>query len=214
MNRALLGARLHRAAWSVLGVLPGGLDQRATAAYFERGFRGGNPWDYSEREYEKARLTLLQELLPSGTPATTLEVGCAEGHLTTRLHTRWPAQELHVIDVSPTAVDRARIRVGATDRVHFEVTDLRAWTDRWSGPPLDLVILTDVLYYLGSPRSVRRTLRGLRPHLAPTATVLVGHAAEPATWLHPTARRTLGLTGPTLTRDLAGHGYTVDVLTG
>lgn len=213
MNRDLLGARLHRVAWSVLGTLPFGWDQRLTAAYFERGFRGGSPWDYDERQYEVQRLAMLGELLPTEQPARILEVGCAEGHLTTRLHTLWPTSDLHVIDVSETAIDRARIRVGSSEHVSYKVTDLRAWTEAWTGPPLDLVILTDVLYYLGSARSVRRTLQDLRRHLAPGATIVLGHAAEPATWLHPTARRALSSPGPGHTRDLAGHGYTVDVLT-
>lgn len=213
MDRDLLGARLHRIAWSVLGILPFGLDQKATAAYFERGFKSGNPWDYDERQYENQRLAMLSELLPEHRPQTALEVGCAEGHLTQRLHTRWPSTDLRVIDVSSTAIDRARIRVGSSETVRYEVTDLRAWTESYDGPPLDLVILTDVLYYLGSSRTVRRTLEGLRRHLDGSGTVIVGHAAEPATWLHPTARKALGLTGPTQTRDLAGHDYTIDVLT-
>lgn len=209
MSADWLGARLHCSAWSVLGVLPGRMDQRAAAAYFHRHYRRDDPWAYGGPA-EQRRLAMVEESLPPVPPMTVLEVGCGEGHLTQRLAQRWPGSEVRVIDVSERAVRRARERVGSA--ASFEVTDVRAWARSYAGPPVGLVVMTDVLYYLGSRAHVRRALRRVRPHLAPGGHVLVGHAAAPASWLHRWAAEGLGLPVCRESSTLSGAGYRVSVL--
>jgi SAM-dependent methyltransferase len=67
------------------------------------------PWAFSERAAELLRHRWVVETVRSFAPKRTLDVGCSLGQLTgalARLET-----ELHAIDVSPTAVARARARV-------------------------------------------------------------------------------------------------------
>ena len=63
MSADWLGARLHCSAWSVLGVFPGRMDQRAAAAYFHRHYRRDDPWAYGGPA-EQRRLAMVEESLP------------------------------------------------------------------------------------------------------------------------------------------------------
>lgn len=107
-------------------------------------YRLGDPWNM-ESGLEQARFAATNALIERtfGRVGSLLEVGCGEGHQTLRLLEL--ADEVHGIDVSPTAIARARVRVPGA---RFEATDLHGqpWGD---GPGrFDLVVACEVLYYI------------------------------------------------------------------
>ena len=73
------------------------------------------PWSFSERAAELLRHRWVVQTAAQLAPRRALDVGCSLGQLTGAL-AQLPI-ELHAIDVSPTAVSRARARVNATRAV-------------------------------------------------------------------------------------------------
>ena len=56
---------------------------------------------------------------------TVVDLGCGTGMLTASLAERWPQAQIVGVDTSPTMLEQAV--AWATDRVRFELGDLRAW---------------------------------------------------------------------------------------
>jgi len=71
---------------------------------------GNEPWSFSERAVEMLRHERVATLVRSLGPRRVLELGCSLGQMTVRLATL--SAELCAIDLSSTAVCRARDRVG------------------------------------------------------------------------------------------------------
>jgi len=107
-------------------------------------YRLGDPWNM-ESPLEQARFAATNALIERrfGRVASLLEVGCGEGHQTRALAA--VADEVHGIDVSPTAVERARERLPTA---HFAATDIHG--QPWGGEQgrFDLVVACEVLYYI------------------------------------------------------------------
>lgn len=107
-------------------------------------YRLGDPWNM-ESPLEQARFAATNALVERtfGRVGTLLEVGCGEGHQTRVLCA--VADEVHGIDVSPTAVARARERL---PMAHFAATDIHGqpWGDQQGR--FDLVVACEVLYYI------------------------------------------------------------------
>ena len=77
--------------------------------YFEALYKDkGDPWDFETSAYEAAKYAETLAALPQPRFANALEVGCANGVLTTQLGSRCDA--LLSVDVSPTALASARAR--------------------------------------------------------------------------------------------------------
>src|SRR5688500_11498044 len=72
---------------------------------------GQEPWAFSERGVETLRHERTAALVRSFAPRRVLEIGCSLGQMTARL-AELPA-DLVAIDLSPTAVRRARQRLEA-----------------------------------------------------------------------------------------------------
>lgn len=94
---------------------------QATRNYYERRYAGG----YMDRWETERRVRLLDVLedvtLPAG--ARILDYGAGSGALTGLLVERWPDASVIGVDVSETAVARARQRHAADDRIDFAVLD-------------------------------------------------------------------------------------------
>ena len=75
------------------------------------------PWSFSERAAELLRHQWVVATARQYAAARMLDVGCSLGQLTSSL-AKLPT-ELHANDVSPTAVTRARARLGRTAAVRF-----------------------------------------------------------------------------------------------
>ena len=112
--------------------------------YFEDLYREkADPWGFETSPYEAAKYERTLDALPATTLGRVLEVGCANGVLTAKLGPRCDA--LLAIDVSETALEAARARCADQKNIRFEKRGLPA-----EGPagPFDLVVLSEMVYYL------------------------------------------------------------------
>ena len=100
--------------------------------------------------------------------ANGLEIGCAEGWYTQALAER--CKSLLAMDLSPTALARARSRREWPDRVRFAQFDLR----RESLPGgFDLIVIAAVLEYMPNPLTLRRVRQKLVDALRPGGYLMV-----------------------------------------
>lgn len=142
--------------------------------YFDRMYdEAQDPWGFADRWYEERKRAVLLASLPRRRFVRGLELGCSIGVTTEQLVER--VDDLLATDISASAVERARQRVG--DRARVEQLDLR---DGVPDGPFDLVVLSEVGYYL-EREPLRRALRRIRDALAPDGVLVACH------WRHPVA---------------------------
>lgn len=145
------------------------------AEFFERLYRAdSDPWNFETSEYENRKYQATLAALERASYAMALEVGCSIGVLTARLAPR--CGTLHAVDLSPTAIARAKARCGARDNVRFQVG--AAPHDLPSGS-FDLIVLSEVLYYL-SRQDLFALVVWCRGSAARRAEIILCH------WLGPT----------------------------
>lgn len=114
-----------------------------------------DPFGFDSSPYERGKYDDTLAALGDGTFDRALEVGCAVGTFTERLAPR--CRELLAIDVVQAAVDRTSERLKGHSHVQIERLD---FPDQLPPGPFDLVLCSDVLYYL-PVRRLRRCLSEL-----------------------------------------------------
>ncbi|MFD1949508.1 class I SAM-dependent DNA methyltransferase [Sphingomonas arantia] len=140
------------------------------ADYFEKLYRDDpDPWKFETSEYEAAKYDRTLAALPAEQFGRVLEVGCSIGVLTERLAARCDA--LVAVDVSETALARAAERCAGLPQVTFAKM---AVPDEVPEGVFDLVMLSEVVYYLDSPDIVRLGAY-LREATVPGAHLLLVH---------------------------------------
>ena len=130
-----------------------------------------DPWGTTHRWYERRKRDLVMAALPRDTFDRGLEVGCSRGELAADLAPR--CRSLVAVDSSPAAIARARDVVPGN--VETAVLDVPS---QWPDTPFDLVVLSEVGYFL-SPIDLERLLRRIAESLTPQGTVVLCH------WRHP-----------------------------
>lgn len=117
-------------------------------AYFERLYRDSpDPWAFDTSPYEAAKYAATLDALPRGRYARAFEVGCANGALTERLARR--CGRVLAVDVAEAALARARARCADLGGVDVRRMAVPAeWPD---GDGFDLVVVSEVGYYLARP---------------------------------------------------------------
>jgi SAM-dependent methyltransferase len=145
-------------------------------AYFDEMYAAApDPWRLGVRWYERRKYALTLAALDRPRYPRALEVGCSVGVLTERLADRCGA--LLAVDVAASAVELARARTA----VHPHVTvERRRVPAEWPDGGFDLVLLSEVLYYLGDG-DLDRTLHRAAGALNPGGTLLAVH------WRHEVA---------------------------
>jgi SAM-dependent methyltransferase len=152
---------------------------RAPVEHFERLARGSeDPWGYATSEYEQKKYLDTLDHLPLRT-GRTLELGCSVGVFTAMLAPR--CASLSAVDFSPTALRRARERLGDAPGVTFEQ---RRLPEEMPDGPFDTIVCAEILYYW-SADLVREGLRRIEAALASPGTLLV------VSWRHGDPRREL-----------------------
>jgi SAM-dependent methyltransferase len=133
-----------------------------------------DPWSMRSRWYEQRKYALTTAVLPQARYADALEVGCSVGELTAALAGR--CDRLTGWDVSAAAVERARARTAGLPGVRVE----RRSMPGDPLPPSDLLVLSEVLYYLGSG-DLAAVVGQLPGAVRPGGTLVAVH------WRHPVA---------------------------
>ncbi|WP_115278154.1 SAM-dependent methyltransferase [Mycolicibacterium tokaiense] len=130
-----------------------------------------DPWHLATRWYEQRKYAITMSLLPRPRYRHAFEPGCSVGTVTAHLVQR--CDHVTAIDVAQAALDTAAARV--TSGVTFARGSL---DDPWPKGPFDLLVLSEVGYYLAAD-ALEDTLLQEIPRLAPDATVVAAH------WRHP-----------------------------
>lgn len=137
--------------------------------YFERIYTDPDPWSYLTSPYEMAKYERTLSLLPRERFARTLDVGCSIGVLTEKLARR--SDYLDAIDFIPRVVERARSYCQRHPHVRVHVSDLLRFS---TCRPYDLIMCSEILYYLWNPVRCRRAARQkLETLIAPHGHLLV-----------------------------------------
>ena len=139
-------------------------------SYFDALYAGEpDPWQFETSAYEAAKYDATLDALPHDRFASGLEIGCSIGVLTARLAQR--CDELLSLDVSEQALDTARQRCIDLPHVRFEKGQI---PQDWPDGRFDLIVLSEVLYYLDKDDLDRLAARTMLS-LAPGGTVLMVH---------------------------------------
>lgn len=145
-------------------------DETLGDRYFEDVYGASDdPWNFETSEYEHAKYARTLAALPRGRYARALEVGCSIGVLTGLLAER--ADRLLSVDVNDKALARARERNRERANVTFE---RRRLPDETPDGPFDLIVLSEVGYYLSSS-DLERLLDALVERLAPGGDLILVH---------------------------------------
>ncbi|ODN71894.1 class I SAM-dependent methyltransferase [Methylobrevis pamukkalensis] len=123
--------------------------------------RAPDPWAFETSPYEDAKYAATLAALPHARYGRVLEVGCSIGVLTKRLASR--CDHLVAIDPAARALDTARARCLDLPSVSFVQGHVPA---DWPSGSFDLIVLSEVIYYLGAPdvdALAARVDRSLRP---------------------------------------------------
>jgi SAM-dependent methyltransferase len=138
-------------------------------SYFDAVYAAAeDPWSMRTRWYERRKYALTTAVLPRERYGDGLEVGCSVGELTARLAAR--CDRLTGWDASAAAVERATARVAGEAHVRVE----QAVVPDAPLPAVDLLVLSEVLYYLDAA-DLQRFLTQVRTG----GTLLAVH------WRHP-----------------------------
>lgn len=120
-----------------------------------------DPWRFSTSDYEREKYAATLDALPPGRFARAFEVGCSIGVLTRQLASR--CDRLVGVDIAEAAVDQARARCAGLEGVALQ---RMAVPEQWPEGAFDLVLFSEVLYYLGEEGlrlAASRTLESLQP---------------------------------------------------
>lgn len=149
------------------------------AAYFDALYDADpDPWMFESSDYERGKYAATLAALPRARYRSALEVGCSIGVLTEQLAPR--CDRLLGIDVAEAALAKARQRLADAPHVRFAARAFPAelQDDVFLGR-FDLILLSEVLYYLDTAALVRAA-RVTRALAAGGAHVHMVH------WLGPT----------------------------
>ncbi|MGY3146283.1 putative TPR repeat methyltransferase [Bradyrhizobium sp. USDA 3397] len=154
----------------------------------ERELAADDPWRLDSNPFEQKRYAkMLQMSLSKESIRNALEVGCAAGTFTERLAPH--CQRLLVIDVMRQAINRARERTRKKAHITWIVADIERF---WTAELFDLIVVTEVLYYLGDIAGLRAAIRNLIDMLAPDGYLVFGSAHDETCrrWGHPAGAET------------------------
>ena len=157
---------------SIRRSMPSSLKQPSESVEpFEKGYQEKeDPWEYATSPYELTKYRQTLDLLPPIPVDQALECACAEGVFTFQL----AARVTHLVgaDISPTALRRAQRRCREQHNVRFVQLDLTR--DALPGR-FDLIVCSEVLYYMGGRRGLERVACKLARSLVDGGYLLMAH---------------------------------------
>lgn len=117
---------------------------RLPDSFFDAMYDGApDPWGFQTRWYEQRKLALTMAMLPRRRYASAFEPGCSLGIVTEALADR--CDRVLATDVSSAALETAAVRLSSAGNV-----SLLRWAlgDPWPDRQFDLIVLSEVGYYL------------------------------------------------------------------
>jgi peptidoglycan/xylan/chitin deacetylase (PgdA/CDA1 family)/2-polyprenyl-3-methyl-5-hydroxy-6-metoxy-1,4-benzoquinol methylase len=155
-----------------------------------------DPWKYTS-PYEQKKYEQTLELLPSIRFEQVLELACAEGHFTVQLAPK--VNNLLAVDISQVALERTKERCAGFSNISYQLLDLTK--DQIPGK-FDLIICSEVLYYVGGIKELQAFARRVADALNPGGYYITAHANlvvdEPDrpgyNWDHPFGAKVIGET--------------------
>jgi cyclopropane fatty-acyl-phospholipid synthase-like methyltransferase len=138
-------------------------------AYFEDLYAAdADPWRFATSDYEREKYAASVAALPRDAYNYGLEVGCSIGIFTKSLAQR--CSRLLALDVADKALAQARQNCPA-DHVTFENRCVPA---DWPDGEFDLIVLSEMLYYLDRAALYQTAIR-VRGAVLPGGTILLVH---------------------------------------
>lgn len=128
-----------------------------------------DPWRFAASAYEREKYATTLRSLPRRRYASALEVGCSIGVLTWKLADRCEA--LLAIDAASAPLAMARQRCHDRPTVRF---DQMLVPEEWPTGMFDLILLSEVVYYL-CRRDVVRLARRVESALAGGGDIVLVH---------------------------------------
>ena len=143
-------------------------DRSRDAAYFEAMYAADpDPWRFRTSEYEAAKYTATVAAIAGRHYRSALEVGCSIGVLSQRVA---PLCDAFLgLDIAEAPLVEARARCQHLPHLRFE---RMAVPDAWPEGHFDLILLSEVLYFL-SADDIAATAAHVRRSLLPGGTVLL-----------------------------------------
>ncbi len=133
-----------------------------TPEHFDRLYANDpDPWKFATSGYERDKYAATLAALPHRRYARAFEVGCSIGVLTQCLAERCDA--ILAADVADAALQQARLRCHDLPHVQF---DRMVIPQSWPGGVFDLILFSEVLYYLNAAdrmAAARLSLSALLP---------------------------------------------------
>lgn len=112
--------------------------------YFETLYNSSeDPWNFEKSEYERQKYESSLTAIPPGKYSKALEIGCSIGVFTAMLTPL--CGHLTAMDISTTALEKARQRLGNVADVEFQ---LGAIPNDFPEGDFDLIVMSEVGYYL------------------------------------------------------------------
>ncbi|MDT5340789.1 MAG: hypothetical protein QOD90_6294 [Mycobacterium sp.] len=144
--------------------------ERLPDRYFDDVYAAArDPWKLADRWYERRKYAITMAMLPDERYRHAFEPGCSIGVLTEQLVAR--CDHVTACDVAQAALDATGERNGG----RRNLTLLRSSLDAdWPRGDFDLVVLSEVAYYLSEP-TLRRVLDRECARLATGATIVAAH---------------------------------------
>jgi peptidoglycan/xylan/chitin deacetylase (PgdA/CDA1 family)/2-polyprenyl-3-methyl-5-hydroxy-6-metoxy-1,4-benzoquinol methylase len=128
-----------------------------------------DPWKYTS-PYEQIKYEQTLAMIPAGRAGRALEIASAEGHFTAQLAPR--VEHLVATDISQVALERTAAR--CADHSHIEYQQLDLAKDALPGR-FDLIVCSEVLYYVGGRAGLRQTARKIAEALTPSGHLVTAH---------------------------------------
>ncbi len=151
-----------------------------TPYFYEMYADSNDPWGFADRWYDHRKYQLTVAALPRRHYRRGYEPACSIGVLSELLAAR--CDQLLCADLVPAAVAAARSRLAQHPHVTVEQQSIPA---DWPAGPFDLVVLSEVLYYL-TETDLTQTLARVRETLEPGGDLVAVH------WRHPVAEHRRG----------------------
>src|ERR1700729_2273959 len=146
------------------------LGQTLLPEYFDALYTADpDPWKFTASPYERDKYALTLDAMPNPRCRSALEVGCSIGVLTRLLASRCDA--LVAIDAAQTPLVEARRRCADLPGVRFKQMFV---PDEWPDGEFDLILLSEVVYYLSRDDVGRLAVRVTRS-LAKDGSVILVH---------------------------------------